>query len=78
LTTAEVEYRPAQFLDRQGDDFVFMGLTSYDQATLDCARRHPRRPLRGARAVASQAEIDADKLARQPDLPAAMVPSGTR
>jgi elongation factor P len=38
VTTAEVEYRPAQFLYRQGDDFVFMDLTSYDQATLDGAR----------------------------------------
>ena len=38
VTTAEVEYRPAQFLYRQGDDFVFMDLTSYDQATLDDAR----------------------------------------
>jgi elongation factor P len=38
VTTAEVEYRPAQFLYRQGDDFVFMDLASYDQATLDGAR----------------------------------------
>lgn len=38
LATAEVEYRPAQFLYRQGGDFVFMDLTSYDQATLDGAR----------------------------------------
>jgi elongation factor P len=38
VTTADVEYRPAQFLYRQGDDFVFMDLTSYDQATLDGAR----------------------------------------
>jgi len=35
VTTAEVEQRPAQFLYRQGDDFVFMDLTSYDQITLD-------------------------------------------
>jgi elongation factor P len=32
---AEVEYRNAQFLYRQGDDFVFMDLGSYDQFTLD-------------------------------------------
>jgi elongation factor P len=38
VTTAEVEYRPAQFLYRQGDDFVFMDLTSYDQAALEAAR----------------------------------------
>lgn len=38
VTTAEVEYRPAQFLYRQGDDFVFMDLASYDQTTLDGAR----------------------------------------
>ena len=38
VTTAEVEYRPAQFLYRQGDDYVFMDLTSYDQTTLDGAR----------------------------------------
>src|SRR5512143_3786548 len=35
VTTAEVEQRPAQFLYRQGDDFVFMDLGSYDQVTLD-------------------------------------------
>jgi elongation factor P len=35
VTTAEVEYRPAQFLYRQGDDFVFMDLVSYNQTTLD-------------------------------------------
>src|SRR4029453_2040772 len=34
VTTAEVEYRPAQFLYPQGDDFVFMDLVSYDQTTL--------------------------------------------
>ena len=34
VTMAEVEYRPAQFLYRQGDDFVFMDLVSYDQTTL--------------------------------------------
>ena len=34
-TTAEVETRPAQFLYRQGDDYVFMDLTSYEQVTLD-------------------------------------------
>jgi len=38
VTTAEVEYRAAQFLYRQGDDFVFMDLTSYDQTTLDGSR----------------------------------------
>jgi elongation factor P len=38
VATAEVEYRSAQFLYRQGDDFVFMDLTSYDQTTLDGAR----------------------------------------
>ena len=32
---ADVEYRNAQFLYRQGDDFVFMDLGSYDQMTLD-------------------------------------------
>ncbi len=31
---AEVEYRPAQFLYRQGDDYMFMDLGSYDQFTL--------------------------------------------
>jgi len=35
LTTAEVDQRQAQFLYRQGEDFVFMDLTSYDQITLD-------------------------------------------
>ncbi len=34
-TTAEVDTRPAQFLYRQGDDFVFMDLTSYEQIALD-------------------------------------------
>jgi elongation factor P len=34
VTTAEVEQRAAQFLYRQGDDFVFMDLASYDQITL--------------------------------------------
>lgn len=34
---AEVEYRNAQFLYRQGDDFFFMDLGSYDQFTLDAA-----------------------------------------
>jgi len=38
VTTAEVDYRPAQFLYRQGDDYVFMDLGSYDQTTLDAAR----------------------------------------
>jgi elongation factor P len=35
VTTAEVDQRPAQFLYRQGDEFVFMDLGSYDQVTLD-------------------------------------------
>jgi len=34
-TTAEVETRPAQFLYRQGADFFFMDLGSYEQITLD-------------------------------------------
>jgi len=38
VTLAEVETRSAQFLYRQGDDFVFMDLESYDQFTLDAAR----------------------------------------
>jgi elongation factor P len=38
VTTAEVDYRPAQFLYRQGDDFVFMDLVSYEQTTLDKER----------------------------------------
>jgi elongation factor P len=33
--TADVETRSAQYLYRQGDDFVFMDLVSYDQFTLD-------------------------------------------
>ena len=35
MTTAEVDQRAAQFLYRQGGDFVFMDLGSYDQVTLD-------------------------------------------
>jgi elongation factor P len=35
VTTAEVDQRAAQFLYRQGEDFVFMDLGSYDQITLD-------------------------------------------
>jgi elongation factor P len=35
VTTAEVDQRTAQFLYRQGEDFVFMDLGSYDQITLD-------------------------------------------
>jgi elongation factor P len=35
VTTAEVDQRAAQFLYRQGEDFVFMDLGSYDQMTLD-------------------------------------------
>jgi elongation factor P len=38
VTPAEVEYRTAQFLYKQGDDFVFMDLSSYDQFTLDSER----------------------------------------
>jgi elongation factor P len=38
VTTADVEYRTAQFLYQQGEDFVFMDLTSYDQFTLDAER----------------------------------------
>jgi elongation factor P len=38
VTTADVEYRAAQFLYRQGDDFVFMDLATYDQMTLDAER----------------------------------------
>jgi elongation factor P len=33
--TADVDTRSAQYLYRQGDDFVFMDLGSYDQFTLD-------------------------------------------
>lgn len=35
---AEVDYRKAQFLYKQGGDFVFMDLDSYDQFTLDPGR----------------------------------------
>ena len=35
MTTAKVDQRQAQFLYRQGEDFVFMDLASYDQITLD-------------------------------------------
>lgn len=38
VDTADVAYRPAQFLYRQGGDFVFMDLESYDQFTLDEGR----------------------------------------
>jgi elongation factor P len=34
VSPAEVDERPVQFLYRQGDDFVFMDLGSYDQVTL--------------------------------------------
>ena len=34
VTTAEVDYRQAQYLYRQGEDFVVMDLTSYEQTTL--------------------------------------------
>ena len=35
VATADVEYRQAQYLYRQGEDFVFMDLTSYEQIPLD-------------------------------------------
>ena len=35
VAMAEVEVRNAQFLYRQGDEFAFMDLASYDQFTLD-------------------------------------------
>jgi elongation factor P len=35
VATAEVDQRAAQFLYRQGEDFVFMDLGTYDQMTLD-------------------------------------------
>lgn len=35
---ADVDYRSAQFLYKQGDDFVFMDLASYEQFTLDAVR----------------------------------------
>jgi elongation factor P len=38
VTTAEVDYRPAQYLYRQGGEFVFMDLGSYEQTTLDAAK----------------------------------------
>ena len=38
VTTAEVDYRPAQYLYRQGDEFVFMDLGSYEQTALDAGR----------------------------------------
>ncbi len=38
VATAEVDYRPAQYLYRQGDEFVFMDLGSYEQTTLDADR----------------------------------------
>ncbi len=38
VTTAEVDYRPAQYLYRQGDEFVFMDLGSYEQTTLDAQK----------------------------------------
>jgi len=34
VAPAEVDERPVQFLYRQGGEFVFMDLTSYDQVTL--------------------------------------------
>jgi len=38
VTAADVETRSAQFLYRQGEDFVFMDTQSYDQFTLDAER----------------------------------------
>jgi elongation factor P len=35
VTGADVTYRQVQFLYRQGEDFTFMDLESYDQLTLD-------------------------------------------
>jgi elongation factor P len=35
VTPCDVEYRTAQFLYKQGDDFMFMDLGNYDQFTLD-------------------------------------------
>jgi elongation factor P len=35
VSSAEVATLPVQFLYRQGEDFVFMDLASYDQLTLD-------------------------------------------
>ena len=51
VTTAEVEYRTVQFLYRQGDDFVFMDLASYEQTTLDgdARGRRGRLPAREPR-----------------------------
>ncbi len=34
LTGADVEYRVAQYLYKQGDDYVFMDVASYEQTTL--------------------------------------------
>lgn len=36
--SADVEYRQGQFLYRQGDDFFFMDLASYEQITLDAGQ----------------------------------------
>jgi elongation factor P len=38
VTSADVETRAAQFLYRQGDEFVFMDLGSYEQMTLDASQ----------------------------------------
>jgi elongation factor P len=38
VSAAEVEYRTAQFLYQQGEDFVFMDLGSYDQFSLDAQK----------------------------------------
>jgi elongation factor P len=38
VASAEVDYRPAQYLYRHGDDFVFMDLGSYEQTTLDAGK----------------------------------------
>jgi elongation factor P len=38
VATAEVDYRPAQYLYRQGDEYVFMDLGSYEQTALDAER----------------------------------------
>jgi len=38
VTPCDVDYRAAQYLYRQGDDFTFMDMVTYDQFTLDAAR----------------------------------------
>lgn len=38
VTAVDVEYRTAQYLYRQGEDFVFMDLASYEQTTVGPAQ----------------------------------------